>query len=239
MTNGAIENRHETDDTDPWALNLVVRVERDQPVLHDDLLEAAALAVTGLMLDERAENEWKAAIDRWHDGRIRKLCRRARGAKWEATSALEHVDATRGTATVRAFPPTAMDAQPTALFKLQMSGTDFEKAADVAAPVNPVDLVVWMTPDVTMTSAKAAVQSAHAAQLAVERMRGEYPDRLAEWTAGGRGLTVREATKKQWDHLVEFAEGDPRCVVIHDAGFTEIEAGSLTAIGVLPVFGWE
>jgi peptidyl-tRNA hydrolase len=231
-------DRYTVDDVEPWALNLVVRVERDRPVLHGDLLEAAAKATVALLLDDRASSSWEGAIARWHDGRIRKLCRRARGAKWDVTTHLAHVEVTVRTATVRAFVPCAVAAQPAELAKLQMTGTDFEDGdRTTVRPLEARDLVVWISPIVEMTSAKAAVQASHAAQLVVEKMRSASPERLAKWVASGGPLVVRDAGVVEWQELCLASEKDEDLAVVHDAGFTEVAAGSLTAIGVTPNWG--
>jgi peptidyl-tRNA hydrolase len=227
-------NRYVRDDEEPWALNLVVRVEKDQLPQHTDLLEAAARATVLLLNDERASTIWLDAIARWHDGRIRKLCRRARGAKWAATDELDHVELTAGTAVVRAFVPCAVDAQPEQLRRLQLAGTNF---TDIAPPgLASTDLVVWLNPSIAMSSAKAAVQAAHAAQLVVERWKAARPLDVAAWLAHGAPLSVRSADEVLWKFLVEttdFHQQETFYVQVHDAGFTEIPAGSLTAIGLL------
>lgn len=220
---------HLLDDEDPWALNLVVRTERDAPVTHTDLLEAAGQAVVLLLDDARADNEWKPSIERWGDLRIRKLCRRARGAKWVATEALEHVEVTRGTACVRAFVPCRVADQPRELANLQLSGTDF---VDIGEPkeLRESGLMVWVNPGITMTSAKAAVQVAHAAQLVAQRWRTEHGTRFAE---SGLEVCVVTPDAGRWDDLVARARSDSSLQVIHDAGFTEVAPGSLTAIGFI------
>ena len=205
------------DETEPWALNLVLRVERDAPVAHTDLLEAAALAIVTLLSDPRAADSWAPALERWHDGRIRKLCRRARGTRWDATDALEHVEVTHASATVRAFVPTPVNAQPPELHRLQMSALDLSDPSPPAAPP-PGALIIWLNPALVMTSAKAAVQAAHAAQLLYERDPGA-------WLVG-RSLCVRTAP----DDLFVTLSTTPGAVVIHDAGFTEVAPGSLTAL---------
>lgn len=224
------------DEEEPWALNLVVRVERDTTVAHEDLLDAAASAVVKLLLDDRAQVEWCDSITRWHDGRIRKLCRRARGVKWEATASLDHVEVTIGSATVRAFVPTPVASQPVVLAKLQLSGTDFEGKADGA--IEKGDLVVWLSPRVEMTSAKAAVQGAHGAQLIAERLvaasHAGQDEELSQWRGNGCAIKVREATEAEWATLLEVDEDYLQYCFIRDAGFTEVAAGSLTAIGVAP-----
>jgi len=222
------EHEHDTDtlgldDLDPWAMNLVLRVERDQPVLHDDLLAAAALATVSLLFDPRAEAQWKTAIERWNQGRIRKLCRRARAAKWEQTASLDHVEVTVGTATLRAFVPCSVAKQPKELSRLQLAGTDLDRTSpalpegDVAYP----QLRIWVNPALAMTSAKAAVQVAHGAQLALAQAPTQL--RQAWLDAPSPSFEIRLAVADEW--ATDICDDE---LVIRDAGFTEIAPNSMT-----------
>jgi hypothetical protein len=70
-----------------YALPLVVRVERSAPPTRTDALEGGARAVLKFLSDPRvtgldgADGEWSAAARAWQDARIRKVVRRARGAR--------------------------------------------------------------------------------------------------------------------------------------------------------------
>lgn len=223
------DHHHLRDEEEPWALNLVVRVERDAPPQHTDLLEAAATATVLLLNDARASTTWNTEITRWHDGRIRKLCRRARGAKWDATSVLDHVEVTVRSATVRAFVPCPVDAQPAELFRLQLAGTDFDDETEPGVVI-PDAPSIWLNPRVAMSSAKAAVQASHAAQLVAERWKAVRPLDVEAWLASGAPVSVRTANELLWRALEQSSRF---LVQVHDAGFTEVPAGSLTAIGLL------
>lgn len=108
------------DEPEPWALSLVVRVERfgspaGGPPARTDALVAAARAVVALLVDPRTTDpggELHDAVARWRGQRIRKIARRARGARWDRTASLPHVGATAGTAVVRAFAPHPRDDAP-------------------------------------------------------------------------------------------------------------------------------
>jgi len=211
----------ELDDAEPWAMNLVVRVERGVEVWHDDLLVAAGLATAALLYDERASTSWQETIERWNTGRIRKLCRRARGAHWEATEDLDHVEVTVGTATVRAFVPGPVSAQPSALARLQLSGTDLPRrvAPELLGEVGWSWLEVVTSPTLEMTSAKTAVQVAHGVQLVLQAVS----DHEREAWLARPALHVRVASEREW--AAEVREGE---VVVFDAGFTEIAPNSQT-----------
>ena len=68
------------------------------------------------------DGEWHDEVQRWLDGRIRKVARRARGSKWDAAAALPGVTVVHHGASVRAFVPGPTDAVPPQIAKLQVAG---------------------------------------------------------------------------------------------------------------------
>src|ERR1035441_8707111 len=63
-----------------------------------------ATAVVQLLDDPRSvDGEWHDEVQRWLDGRIRKVARRARGSKWDAAAELPGVTVSHAGAQVRAF----------------------------------------------------------------------------------------------------------------------------------------
>ncbi|WP_427888911.1 aminoacyl-tRNA hydrolase [Kribbella sp. GL6] len=214
-------------------LTLVVRVEKNARPSQTDALETAARAVLAILADERSygEGEWADAMTAWQDHRIRKIAKRARGIEWRRAEALPGITVTgHGTggeapAEVRVFPPSGVEDVPVELFKLQVSGTDFEDTAELPAVAAGVP-VLWINPALEMSSGKAMAQCGHAAQLAWWAL----PDSARkEWQAADFTLAVRTATPAQWTDLL--ATNLP---VVQDAGFTEIAPGSKTVIADHP-----
>ncbi|WP_410785634.1 aminoacyl-tRNA hydrolase [Kribbella sp. C-35] len=216
-------------------LTLVVRVEKNARPSQTDALETAARAVLAILADERSygEGEWAPAMAAWQDHRIRKITKRARGIEWRRAEALPGITV-RGTgagssdaapAEVRVFPPTGVDDVPAELFKLQVTGTDFEDTADLP-PLKPGVPVLWLNPDLEMSSGKAMAQCGHAAQLAWWALSAQA---RKEWEATDFELAVRTATPSQWTHLLTT-----NLPVVQDAGFTEIAPGSRTVIADHP-----
>ncbi|WP_432562651.1 hypothetical protein [Kineococcus sp. SYSU DK003] len=206
------------EETDPWSLSLVAQVERDPVPTHTDTLVAAARAVVLLLADPRVtdpEGELHDAVQAWRDRRIRKICRRARGAKWDRTAALPHTEARSGDAVVRVFAPHPRDEVPELLRPLQVGGLDLADPDDLEVPGPDGLLTIRLTPGVTMSTGKAAAQVGHAAQLAFERL-----PQAARWAQQGFGVRVVTGAPV-------LPERDR--VDVRDGGFTEVPPGTVTA----------
>jgi Peptidyl-tRNA hydrolase PTH2 len=219
------EGHDPRDERPQYVMPLVVRLERAAMPQRTDALETAARAVLTLLSDPRStdpEGEWAAAVAAWQDARIRKVVRRARGAEWRRAEALAGITVTGGTAEVRVYPPVPLDGWPKDLARLQVSGTDFGDDEPPAAP-EPGVPVIWMNPRVEMTAGKSMAQAGHAAQLGWWRLD---PERAAKWAADGFPLRVRTAAAGRWAELAASDE----LPMVRDAGFTEVEPGTATAI---------
>jgi len=207
---------------------IVVRVERGAEPTAAAVAEAAATAVVRLLDDPRStEGEWHPHVQRWLDGRIRKVARRARGAQWEAASQLPGVTVIHAGAEVRAFVPGPTDEVPPAIAKLQVAGLDLEPGTPSSAA--PGVLAVAITPLVAMSPLKAAVQVSHAAQLAQTTLAGTPTgaDRLDSWRASGFGVQLVRPDAEEWARIAASAQ-----VVVRDAGFTEIPPDTQTAVAL-------
>jgi peptidyl-tRNA hydrolase len=219
------EGHDPRDERPQYVMPLVVRLEREAMPQRTDALETAARAVLTLLSDPRVtdpEGEWAEAVAAWQDARIRKVVRRARGAEWRRAEALPGITVAGGTAEVRVYPPVPLDGWPKDLARLQVSGTDFSDDEPPAAP-EPGVPVVWMNPKVEMTAGKSMAQAGHAAQLGWWRLD---PERAAKWRADGFPLRVRTAAPERWAELAASDE----LPMVRDAGFTEVEPGTATAI---------
>jgi peptidyl-tRNA hydrolase len=199
-------------------LPIVVRIERDEPPARTDALEGAARSVLLMLTAER--EEWAPALHEWDGQRIRKVVRRARGAEWRRALTVEGLDVVHGSAQLRVYPPVPVDGWPPELSRLQVGGTNLA-APDPVLPAPPGVPVVLLTPHAEMSTGKAMAQAAHAAQLGWRSLRRRA---RATWQEAGFALAVRDASPGQWrDALAAGA------VVVHDGGFTEVEAGTATA----------
>lgn len=200
-------------------LPFVIRIERADPPTRTDALEAAAHGVLRMLTAERPD--WDAAISAWNADRIRKVVRRARGAQWRRALTVDGLDVAHRTAALRVYPPIPLDAWPPELARLQVGGTELDDPSPPATPPAGTDLVL-LNPQLAMTAGKAMAQAAHAAQLG---WRAYSPAERAAWRERGFDLAVRTATAARWTAALAR-----RAPVVHDAGFTEIEPDSQTAV---------
>jgi peptidyl-tRNA hydrolase len=130
-------------------------------------------------------------------------------------------------AEVRAFVPGPVDALPPELARLQVSALELDdpdRAGWEPPPAGWAGVVVAVTPFVEMSPGKEAAQSAHAAQLAWEGMDG---DRRRAWADAGFGVRVVHPGGADWA-AARAAAG----AVVRDAGYTELEPGTLTTVAV-------
>ena len=213
--------------TVPWAMQIVVRVEKDPSPSHTAVLRATASTVA-LAIDAftrpDADPEVRERTERWRSGPIRKVVRRARGAGWTRQLAVagvfEHevhgVD-------VAVHVPGPVDEVDYEISRLQVGGLTLEDPDDVTHP--GADVQLWLNPHVTLTTGKAAAQVGHASQLVLEDLP---PARATAWVADGAPLDVAVATEADWDRLRETAP-----VVVTDGGFTEVEPGTVTVVADL------
>jgi peptidyl-tRNA hydrolase len=214
LVSSSVNGHEDPLDQPPWAMQVVVRVEKNEPPSHLVVCEAAATAVITLLADPRSApgGDWHEAVTTWESRRIRKVVRRARGARWDALGALPGVLVDHEGAPARAFPPGPVTEVPPEIAKLQVGGTDLEREEEPKPPPAPPYALIALNPGVTMTTGKAAAQCGHAAHLLL-RASGPWP-----------GLGVRVVEASDWPRTVAGAD-----TVVRDGGFTEVAPGTMTA----------
>ena len=227
----ASANGHEDPADEPaWALQLAAKVEKTAPPGHTAVCEAAAMAVLRLLTDPRTQVDGDDCpptsptptwVARWESGRIRKVMRRARGARWDALAALPGVTVDHDGAQVRAFVPGPVTELPAEVSKLQVAGLDLtDDAAEPKPAPEPPYVLIWTNPKASMSTGKAAAQCGHAAQLLL--WSHSDPSSTVPWPAGDPPVRVVRPTPAEWAKA-------PATVAVHDAGFTEVAPGTITA----------
>lgn len=218
--------RHETDHDIPWSLPIVVRRSKTAIARHIDVLEATARAVVTFLDDPRSKpgGEWNEAVEYWRDGAIRKVVRRGDGKKLEDARALGSVSVTFGgtddfaPAEALVFEPGPVEPLPPELKKLQVGGTEFPDEGESSIPAAEAVVTIELSPELTLTTGKAAAQCGHAAQLAFEQMPDDVRNR---WRGSGFSLRVITASRESW------VANDQQISVV-DAGFTEVDGPTET-----------
>lgn len=154
----------------------------------------------------------------WLNSGMRKTVRRATEKQIE-TLHTDHSDILYGTAlnSVLVSKPMQYKDFPKKLSKLQVSGTDFTQEGNTG--IVPAKYTIFVLD--TLTTGKAVAQAAHAVWLG-----GLSSDKLAASMKHGNF----EIMLVDDDELFAMANSDYVEAVVHDAGHTEVDSGTLTAV---------
>src|SRR5699024_8376581 len=153
-----------------WAMQLVVRRNKQDPANHLPVLEAAGSAVVRLLADQRPvspEGQWHAQVQHWRAGWIREVVRRAENKRWDDVQVLPGGNAGSGAAVVRAVVPCPCAPLPVSVTKLQVGVTQFPRLRPI--PEQTVIATVDLMPYLHLAAGEAAAGVGHAAQWAFER----------------------------------------------------------------------
>lgn len=212
------------------AMPIILHLPRADPPGRTALLEAVAVAVASLCLDERVApgGAWHGPYGAWLDARMRKIARRARGAHWRATGEVPGLTREIGGAQARALVPGPADDVDPRVARLQIGGTDLER--DRPDPPAEGVPVVWIDGSLAMSTGKAAAQVGHGVMMLIAGMPRR---RLEEWIGEGLPVAVREADPARWGELTAaLASRRSGVSAVVDAGYTEVAPGSVTVISV-------
>jgi len=223
LRNQEIPSWTNQDDDDPYAMIFVVndtKNELGELPAERDVLQASSLALTKILLDE--DELTRVAVATWMSGRIRKIVKRARNSAWDKTAntAVPFVEAEYNSSKVRVFAPVRLSEQPAELKKLQVTGLQSEDLTE-RTELPDAYLAVSVPESLNMSTGKLVAQVGHAVQLFFMYANDA---KVQAWVESGLAVTVKKVSK-----MPQEEEAD---AVVHDAGFTEVPAGSLTATAV-------
>lgn len=207
------------EEQEPYVLPIIIRLEKDENFKpsHEEAQLAVGYAITKLFDSEivMPDGEWNESFTKWLNGRIRKVSRRARGSEWEAVKSLPHIYTSYGKAEIIILKPHPNFEPPAEIKKLQISGIELAKENRTGNSNNILGLKFTVNPEINMSTGKTLAQVGHAVQLAIFN---STPETVELW--------VEQKTPINhcgWNEYTSWT------AEIHDAGFTEIPAGSLTA----------
>jgi hypothetical protein len=212
----------------PWAMQIVVHIPKQDPPTTTELCGAVAVAVAKFLYDERSlTGEWRPMIERWGEGRIRKLVRRARGAAWEKAQIAPGETYREHNCDVRVCVPAPTNELAPELARLQVEGLKLlDPSPNVT--IHPRDegdwgIDVYMNPEwgLELHPGKSAAQCAHAVQVALLHMD---PQRRQEFFAVGTPVTLTWPNAEDWATVLSQST-----VKIVDAGFTVLPRPGTTA----------
>lgn len=226
------------------AMQLVLRMERADPPSWHLALAAAATGAAAICIDERSEpgGPWHDAIRDYCGGHIRKVTRRARGAHWLAAQELPGITVELAGTQVRVLVPGLASELDPRISRLQVGGTDVppDEPPGVGAAVPNETMAVLLAAGISMTLGKAMAQAGHAGMIGVALLAGDDQAALTAWRTAGCPADARQASPVEWAGLTaELANENnawraQRLLAVRDAGFTEVEPGTITIIARAP-----
>lgn len=208
---------------------LVVR--SDLELSSDEALQAAVSATLACV--ERFEHDplHAAAFADWFALSFRKVCLSANPRLWarmnDELDCPGSVARVRGAAAVICLPPLLKSAQPPVLRRMQSLKGELELGEREA----PGEVLFALNAEAPMSLGKALAQAAHAALMLVRSplaAEPRYAAALAGFARSGRACFLAP-TRARWLELREL-----NCVLVRDAGLTEVAPGSETVLAAPP-----
>lgn len=194
-----------------------------QPILvgpdstHLETISAVMVASTVYLMEHR----YDPAVVEWLASGFTKSVRQVNATKFAALLDPETPDPAPCTfdhSRAAAFSPMRYDDFPPLLHRARVSGLDRERVP--FKPARPAIGIVFLNADLEMSTGKSAAQAAHALNVwALDRnQHATVSDVMAH--------KIREVDTELFDLACQTNPSG----VIHDAGHTEIVAGSATAV---------
>jgi peptidyl-tRNA hydrolase len=220
---------------DPWVMYYAVR--KDVPL---SLEQAMSLAGAGAVLCDRrfrVSPEHGEAFIAWHAESFRKVALRCKPSQLERLAAEEDAvtitaQADAGEPVLLCLPPRRRSQASPLLRKLQVYTDAPTPEAEPAGPADPLATYV-IRPEVMKSAGKAMAQAGHAAVMLDNMLGSFYGSELEAWIGAGARGRLLSAGDEQWELLKNTFD----CVVVRDAGLTQVESGTETVLALPPVEG--
>ncbi len=100
--------------------------------------------------------------------------------------------------------------------------------------MDEIEQVIIVRCDLNMGKGKAVAQGCHAAVRAYEMAKQETPRIVSDWKMQGEKKIVLKADLEAIMRIYENARNELPCALIRDAGLTQLEPGTVTALGIGP-----
>ncbi len=95
--------------------------------------------------------------------------------------------------------------------------------------------VIVVRTDIRMGKGKIAAQVAHASLEAYKRTLKKHPEWVEEWEReGSKKIVLKVSSEKDLLDLYERAKKEVPAALVRDAGYTQVEPGTVTCAGFGP-----
>lgn len=224
-----------------WVQPIIV----DKASTHEAAIAAAAQASVLVRFSGMESDAYPLShYDEWLSGPFTKSVRRASAAQmsgliqfWAKETGIPYAVVEIDGSVAIAFPPMLYDAMPKQIAKFQVHGTDFPRFGEVP-DTGPAWTRVLVNDD--LTTGKAAAAAAHAlwAWMLRVMLSSDSADRdlIDAWVAAKCPFVLNLATPEFIDEIIDSALPG-RAIAIRDAGLTEVDPGTVTALAVTALTG--
>jgi len=210
-----------------WAMYYVVRSDR-----RLSFAQAMALGGAGAVgCADRFRNSkrWSANFAAWQAAAFPKVALRANADRFAALAGIDTAPVpTQADPVALCLPPRRKSDRDPQLIELAPF-TDAKLPVEPPVPAEAA-LVYIIRPGVIKSMGKAIAQAGHAALAVADEMAVTRQAELHHWRARGMAGEVRLADEATWERL----KAEVECVVVRDAGYTQVAAGTETVLGIPP-----
>ena len=214
-----------------YVQTILLRRDPADPASHLDSIAAAATAAVLAYLYDLEAGWGMENWNNWYRDSQAKTTRRAKPSVFERLSAEAVSESWVGSAAAAAFSPVPPADVPSAVSRLQVSGTEMPRTA-ATGPAGACGAIIVLNGSLGMSTGKSCAQAAHALLEWVRNgARREFgkpviSGRIKQWAKDGYGVRIHEADAEDF---IRLQGGRTPHSLIHDHGHTEIAPGTATA----------